>query len=78
MEIKLNVPEKYKERFGCLELTGWDCEEKYYLYFAEGWGCYDGWTPQEGNLVIGCIPVRSKSEALEFLRNAVKEGVDKE
>jgi len=76
--ITLNVPKKYQERFGALELTGWDCDEKYYLYFANGWGVEDGWNPIDGFRVMGCIPVVSKQEALKFIRDAVKEGDGKQ
>ena len=68
-EIKLNIPKKYQERFGKLEIASWDCEQKYYLYFAEGWGYLLGSGRDD---IYGCIPVASKKEAIEYLRDAVK------
>lgn len=76
--ITLDVPKKYQERFEKLELADSDCEEKYYLYFANSWGVYDGWSSETGNQVITCVPVVSKKEALEFIKDSVKEGADKE
>lgn len=61
MEVKLNVPKKYLERFACLEKDNDlidDC--KYILYFKDGWALAD----------YPNVPVRSKKEALEYLKNA--------
>lgn len=61
MEEILNIPKKYQKYFGSLESESGlidDC--KYMLYFAEGYA-YMGEYP--------CIPVKSKKEALEFLRD---------
>jgi len=56
----MKIPKKYEERFGSLvqesDLEG--C--KYILYFADGWS-YEGYTS---------VPVKSKKEALEFLKDA--------
>lgn len=57
---KLNVPKKYKKYFGSLEREDGlidDCP--YMLYFAEGYA-WEGEYP--------CMPVKSKKEAIEFLR----------
>lgn len=65
MKEKLNVPKKYLKYFGSLESEGGlidDC--KYMLYFAEGYA-YMGEYP--------CMPVKSKKEALEFLKCGEKE-----
>lgn len=66
---KLNVPNKYKERFLKLELDLYLDPEmgKYILHYANGWGypmsSYEGWKT---------IPVMSKKEAIEFLKEAVR------
>ncbi len=63
--VKLNVPKKYQKYFGMLEAEADlidDC--KYMLYFAKGYA----W---EGEYPI--VPVRSKKEALEYLKNAYPE-----
>lgn len=60
MKEKLNVPKKYQKYFGSLEREGGlidDCP--YMLYFADGYA-YMGEYP--------CMPVKSKKEAIEFLR----------
>lgn len=60
MKVELKVSEKYKKYFKSLEEEGDlidDC--KYMLYFAEGYA-YMGEYP--------CMPVKSKQEALEFLK----------
>lgn len=65
MKVKLNVPKKYEKYFGSLEREGDlidDCP--YMLYFADGYA-YMGEYP--------CMPVKSKKEALEFLRCGEKE-----
>jgi len=57
---KLNVPKKYEKYFGSLEREDGlidDCP--YMLYFAEGYA-WEGEYP--------CMPVKSKKEAIEFLR----------
>lgn len=61
----LKVPKYLQERFGSLELSSDlidDC--KYLLYFKNGWGLED--TP-----LLTCVPVKSKKEALQFLKEAV-------
>lgn len=60
MKVKMNVPKKYEKYFGSLETEDGlidDC--KYMLYFASGYAA-EGEYP--------CMPVRSKQEALEWLR----------
>lgn len=63
MKEQLNwVPKKYRERVASLEAEAGlidDC--KYMLYFNQDW-CWseDYWS----------LPVRSKKEALEFIREA--------
>ena len=56
------IPLKYRERVASLEreydLID-DC--KYMLYFSENW-CWDE--------DYGCLPVKSKKEALEFIKEA--------
>lgn len=58
------IPKKYQERVHSLEreydLID-DC--KYILYFKYGWS-WDGWH---------CLPVKSKKEALEFIKDADRE-----
>lgn len=57
----MKVPKKYEDRFYSLEHEeGLDEGCKYILYFMGGWS-YNGY---------GSIPVRSKKEALKFIRNA--------
>lgn len=59
--MTLNIPKKYQERFKSLEAEDGlidDC--KYILTFARGWA----W---EG---FGNVPVRSKKEAIEYLKEA--------
>ena len=58
--VSLNVPKKYQKYFGSLEREDGlidDCS--YMLYFAEGYA-WEGEYP--------CVPVKSKREALEFIR----------
>lgn len=60
MKVKMNVPKKYEKYFGSLEAEDGlidDC--KYMLYFANGYAA-EGEYP--------CMPVRSKKEALEWIR----------
>lgn len=60
MNVKFKIPKKYQKFFGKLEEEGGlidDC--KYMLYFAEGYA-YLGEYP--------VLPVKSKKEALEFLK----------
>lgn len=65
MKEKLNVPKKYQKYFGSLEREGGLIDEcPYMLYFAEGYA-YMGEYP--------CMPVKSKKEALEFLRLGEEE-----
>lgn len=64
MKNKLNVPKKYRKYFESLEMEnglGDNC--KYMLYFANGYG-YMG--------EYSCVPVRSKKEALYFLKSAME------
>lgn len=64
-EVKLNVPKKYKKYFGSLEAEPGlidDC--KYMLYFAPGYA-WEGEYP--------CMPVKSKKEALDFIKEAEAE-----
>ena len=59
-KVELKVPEKYKKYFGSLEAEPGlidDC--KYMLYFADGYAA-EGEYP--------CMPVRSKKEAIEWLK----------
>ena len=63
--IDIKLPKYLEERFGNLELSGWDCEEKYYLYFKGNWRYPMGYDDY-----CGCLPVRSKAEAIHFLREA--------
>lgn len=70
MKEKLNVPKKYQKYFGSLEREGGlidDCP--YMLYFADGYA-YMGEYP--------IMPVKSKKEALEFLRLGEEEKAYKE
>lgn len=58
--IKINIPKKYQKYFGSLEREDGlidDC--KYMLYFASGYAA-EGEYP--------CMPVKSKKEALYWLR----------
>lgn len=69
MKEKMNVPKKYQKYFGSLEREDGlidDC--KYMLYFANGYA-YLGEYP--------CMPVKSKKEALEFIKCAeLEKGYD--
>ena len=69
METKLYVPQKYKKYFGCLEAEPGlidDC--KYMLYFAPGYA-WHGQYPS--------VPVRSKKEALEYIKEGdIEEGYE--
>ena len=63
--ISLEIPKKYQKYFGKLEAEDGlidDC--KYMLYFANGYA----W---QGEYPI--VPVKSKKEALEFLKEAREE-----
>ncbi len=64
MRVDLKVPKKYQECFDYLE-TDFDLIDdcKYMLWLKEGWPC-DG----EGRN----FPVRSKAEALRFIKDAWK------
>lgn len=65
MKVSLNVPEKYQKYFGSLEREDGlidDCP--YMLYFAEGYA-WEGEYP--------CLPVKSKREALEFIKQGAPE-----
>lgn len=64
MKQELKLPKYLQERFGALESEPGlidDC--RYMLYFAHGW-CWeeDYWA----------LPVRSKKEAIEFLKEGRK------
>lgn len=65
----LKVPKYLEERFDRLEPDGYLDPEmgKYVLYFKEGWGY-----PMGANEYWESIPVMSKKEALEYLRDAEK------
>lgn len=69
----MRVPKYLEERFERLEPASDlidDC--KYLLYFKEGWGIDDGYE------LCGCYPVRSKAEALKYLRESIsQEQLDK-
>lgn len=55
------IPKKYRERVSAIEV-GFDLIDncKYLLYFNDNWSWYDIW----------CVPVKSKKEALEFIKEA--------
>lgn len=59
----MKIPKKYEERFYSLERQLDLADGKYILYFMNGWS-WNGY---------GSVPVRSKKEALEFLKEATKE-----
>lgn len=61
--VKIKIPNKYKERFGALEKESDLSDCKYMLYFADGW-TWDGYYS---------VPVKSKKEALQFLKETEKE-----
>lgn len=63
MKIDLNfIPKKYKERVSSIEIEdGLIDDFKYMLYLNEGWEFFE-----EG---MQSIPVRSKKEALYFIKN---------
>lgn len=67
---ELKVPEYLKERFSNLELDPYLDPEmgKYILYFTEGWGY-----PMSSYELWSSIPVMSKKEALQYLREAQHE-----
>lgn len=69
MKKQLNVPKYLEERFYNLELDPYLAEDmgKYILYFAEGWGY-----PMGAHEYWSSIPVMSKKEAIEFLKEAEK------
>lgn len=58
------IPKKYRERVSSIEV-GLDLIDncKYLLYFADNWSWYD----------ISCVPVKSKKEALEFVKEAERK-----
>jgi hypothetical protein len=57
----LKISKDLEERFGCLEPASDLIEDcKYILYFAPGWGCGD----------YPDVPVKSKAEAIQYLKNA--------
>lgn len=58
------IPKRYRERVASIEI-GFDLIDncKYLLYFAKDWVWDD----------IGCIPVKSKKEALQFIKEACKK-----
>lgn len=57
------IPKKYRERVASLESESGLVEDcKYMLYFADGWQYTDG-----GN----SVPVKSKKEALQYIKSAV-------
>lgn len=60
------IPKKYQERVRSLEIE-YDLIDncKYMLYFECGWS-WDGWH---------CLPVKSKKEALQFIKDADREDV---
>ena len=66
----LKVPEYLKERFARLELDTYLDPDmgKYILYFADGWGY-----PMSSWELWGSIPVMSKKEAIEYLKEAIHE-----
>ena len=60
MKVDLKVPKEYQKYFGKLEAEGGLIDNcKYMLYFAEGYA-YMGEYP--------ILPVKSKREAIEFLK----------
>lgn len=65
----LKLPEYLKERFAKLEPDGYLDPEmgKYILYFKEGWGY-----PMGAHEFWKSIPVMSKKEAIEYLKEAEK------
>lgn len=56
----MKIPKKYEERFQSLEKEADLDDCKYMLYFAEGWS-YNVYTS---------VQVKSKKEALEFIKEA--------
>ena len=65
----LKIPKYLEERFGCLEPADDlidDC--KYLLFYAKGWGFYMGSAEEP----CSNVPVRSKAEAIEYLKDAYK------
>jgi hypothetical protein len=60
MKVELKVPKKYREVFDRLESESDLIDNcKYMLYFKRGYAWHgDYW----------CVPVKSKKEALEFIR----------
>jgi len=58
---KLKVPKYLEERFRALEPESGLIEDcKYMLYFAKGWALGDNTS----------VPVKSKKEAIEYLKDA--------
>lgn len=65
MRVELKVPKKYEKYFGSLEREPDLIDEcQYMLYFADGYA----WVGE-----YPCVPVRSKKEALQYLREADRE-----
>lgn len=65
MKVDLKLPKKYQRFFGSLEAEDGlidDC--KYMLWFAPGYA-WQGEYP--------CMPVKSKKEAIEFIKEAMVE-----
>ena len=67
MRTELKLPEYLKERFAELELDPYLDPEmgKYILYFKDGWGY-----PMGAHEYWRSIPVMSKKEAIEYLKEA--------
>lgn len=64
----MKLPKYLQERFGKLEREeGLIDNCKYILYFADGWGMYEGY--EEPSITA---PVRSKKEAIKYLKEAVR------
>ena len=70
-KVELNfIPKKYLERVSSLEKEDGlidDC--KYMLYMNKGWNI-------TGEVGMWCSPVKSKKEALEFIKDAFYEEVE--
>lgn len=58
------IPKKYRERVSKIEVGfGLIDNCKYLLYFNDNWSWYD----------ICCVPVKSKKEALEFIKESERK-----
>ncbi len=58
------IPKKYVERVSKIEVGfGLIDNCKYLLYFNDNWSWYD----------ICCVPVKSKKEALEFIKESERK-----